>query len=239
MFDLKCITKKASFFSALPSLEFSKRIYEPIPSHCLLLICCACTDNKNPRNSTRSATGAIREEQKSKRPKVCSDLRMMPEIRGATMYRPDGRIIVFLHHHRQIFVVSSLELATPKATPVESHPHRRTRGKLCRFASYSNEEFEHSFNSSAGRLKVGRDWEAEYEERDLIVRSPIAISSFRLDLRLLCCRSIGNENREWWWKKKIKKEEKPLNASRTGFASKRNGKLNEGIRFYLFYSWNN
>lgn len=61
---------------------------------------------------------------------------------------------------RQIFVVSSLELATPKATPVESHPHRRTRGKLCRFASYSNEEFvgdEHSFNSAAGRLKVGRD----------------------------------------------------------------------------------
>lgn len=142
----------------------------------------------------------------------------------------------------QIFVVSSLELATPKATPVESHPHRRTRGKLCRFASYSNEEFvgdEHSFNSAAGRLKVGRDWEAEYEEQDLIVQSPIAISSFRLDLRLLCCRSIGNENREWWWKKKIKKEEKPLNASRTGFASKRNGKLNEGIRFYLFYSWNN
>lgn len=40
-------------------------------------------------------------------------------------------------------------------------------------------------------------------------------------------------------KKKVKKEEKPLNASRTGFASKRNGKLNEGIRFYLFYSWNN
>ena len=40
-------------------------------------------------------------------------------------------------------------------------------------------------------------------------------------------------------KKEVKKEEKPLNASRTGFASKRNGKLNEGIRFYLFYSWNN
>lgn len=61
---------------------------------------------------------------------------------------------------RQIFVVSSLELATQKATTVKSHPHRRTRGKLCRFASYSNEEFvgdEHSFNSAAGRLKVGRD----------------------------------------------------------------------------------
>lgn len=115
MFDLKCITKKASFFSALPSLEFSKRIYEPIPSHCLLLICCACTDNKNPHNSTRSATGAIREEQKSKRPKVCSDLRMKPEIRGATMYRPDGRIIVFLHHHRVRFLLFRLW----------NQPHRR------------------------------------------------------------------------------------------------------------------
>ena len=66
------------------------------------------------------------------------------------------------------------------------------------------------FNSAAGRLKVGRDWEAEDEEkeRDLIVRSSIAISSFRLDLRLLCCRSIGNENREWWWKKKKKSKKR-------------------------------
>ena len=119
------------------------------------------------------------------------------------MYRPDYRLSA--PRSRQIFAASSLELTTPKTTPVESRLHRHTRGK---FASYSNEEFvgdEHSFNSAAGRLKVGRDWEAEDEEKE---RDRI-------------------------------KEEKPLNASRTGFASKRNGKLNEGIRFYLFYSWNN
>ena len=105
--------------------------------------------------------------------------------RNTTVYRPDYRLSA--PRSRQIFAASSLELTTPKTTPVESRLHRHTRGK---FASYSNEEFvgdEHSFNSAAGRLK----------------------------------------------------EEKPLNASRTGFASKRNGKLNEGIRFYLFYSWNN
>lgn len=66
--------------------------------------------------------------------------------------------------------------------------------------------------------------------RDFLVPTGFTSSLLPLD---------RNENREWWWKKKIKKEEKPLNASRTGFAGKRNGKLNEGIRFYLFYSWNN
>lgn len=44
----------------------------------------------------------------------------------------------------------------------------------------------------------------------------------------------SNENRDDREKKKKKeKKEKPLNASRTGFASKRNGKLNEGVSPFI------
>lgn len=48
----------------------------------------------------------------------------------------------------------------------------------------------------------------------------------------------SNENRddrEKERKKKKEKKEKPLNASRTGFASKRNGKLNEGVSPFILF----
>lgn len=114
--------------------NFRRRIYEPIPSYCLLLICCACTDNKSPRNSTRSATRAIRRTEEQKCGAISDDGR---DPWSGIRQCPDGQIIVFLHRDRVRFLLySCVELATPKATRVESHPHGHTRGK---FASYSKQ----------------------------------------------------------------------------------------------------